>query len=144
VSSTPPGASVEIDGARAGTTPLEAAVSPGSHTVALSLDGYASERSAVTLGGPGETGVLVFTLRPVARPSRPGASPAVRSGTLTISTSPWSRVYLGARLLGTTPLANAALPAGRHTLTLRAPGRADKRIVVTIGADAETRVREVL
>jgi serine/threonine-protein kinase len=144
VSSTPPGASVEIDGVRAGTTPFEAAVSPGSHAVTLSLDGYASERSAVTLGGPGETGVLVFTLRHAARPSRPGASPAARSGTLTISTTPWSRVYLGARLLGTTPLANAALPAGRHTLTLRAPGRADKRIVVTIGADAETRVREVL
>lgn len=144
VTSTPSGAHVEIDGASVGETPLEVSVAPGDHVVALSLDGYADEQSALTLSGPGETGVLVFSLRRPARPVHVGATAAARSGTLTISTTPWSRVYAGARLLGTTPLANASLPAGRHTLTLRAPGRADKRIVVTIAADAETRVREVL
>ena len=149
VSSTPAGATVSIDGIHRGETPLEVSVLPGAHDVALTLDGYSDEASAVTLAEPGETGVLVFSLRRTAR-IRPGGSRvpivanAQRSGTLTISTSPWSRVYLGARLLGTTPLANVALAAGRHTLTLRAPGRPDKQAVVNITADRETRVREVM
>ena len=143
VTSTPAGASVSIDGILRGETPLEANVLPGAHNVAVTLDGYSDEAGAVTLAGQGETGVLVFSLRRSAR-NRPGGANAQRSGTLTISTSPWSRVYLGARLLGTTPLARVSLSAGRHTLTLRAPGRAEKQIAVTISADRETRVREVL
>jgi serine/threonine-protein kinase len=66
------------------------------------------------------------------------------TGRLTISTTPWSEVYLGSRSLGTTPLANVPLPVGSHTVVLRAPGRVERRIRVTIERDRETRVREVL
>jgi serine/threonine-protein kinase len=75
--------------------------------------------------------------------ARPAASHAA-TGRLTISTTPWSEVYLGDRSLGTTPLANVALPVGSHTLVLRAPGRAERRVRVSIERDRETRVREVL
>ncbi len=40
IDSVPPGAIVRIDGAEAGTTPLELDVAPGEHVVELSADGY--------------------------------------------------------------------------------------------------------
>jgi hypothetical protein len=38
-----------------------------------------------------------------------------------VRTLPWSKVFDGARLLGTTPLANVPLAAGAHTLTFVNP-----------------------
>ena len=43
------------------------------------------------------------------------ATPA-RSGRLSINTRPWSDVFHESRALGTTPLGNVRLPAGRVTL----------------------------
>ena len=45
-----------------------------------------------------------------------GPSRNVGVGLLSINTSPWSRVYLGERLLGTTPLGRVSVPAGRLQL----------------------------
>jgi hypothetical protein len=41
-----------------------------------------------------------------------------RPGKLSINTRPWSTVYLGTRVLGTTPLASIAVPRGTLTLKL--------------------------
>jgi serine/threonine-protein kinase len=41
-----------------------------------------------------------------------------KPGKLSINTRPWSTVYLGSRVLGTTPLANIAVPRGTLTLKL--------------------------
>lgn len=51
-------------------------------------------------------------------PSRTVSPVNEGAGWLTLDTSPWSYVYLGARLLGPTPLFEVQLPAG--TVTLRA------------------------
>ena len=48
VTTTPPGASVELDGQRKGQTPLTVAITPGTHQVALRLNGYATTTSRVT------------------------------------------------------------------------------------------------
>ena len=45
------------------------------------------------------------------------ASTQPNAGLLSINTHPWSTVYLGSRLLGSTPLANIQVPRG--TLMLR-------------------------
>lgn len=45
------------------------------------------------------------------------ATPA-GSGTLTLVTTPYAKVYLGRRYLGDTPLFKVSLPAGKHTLKL--------------------------
>jgi serine/threonine-protein kinase len=48
------------------------------------------------------------------KPNRTG--PRKRYGTLRLSTTPWSTVYLKKRKLGITPLADVKLPAGKHRL----------------------------
>ena len=39
-------------------------------------------------------------------------------GTLAINTRPWSKVYIGSRLLGTTPLGGISVPVGSIALRL--------------------------
>jgi serine/threonine-protein kinase len=54
--------------------------------------------------------------------SQPAAStPAIEAGYLSFDSMPWSEVYLGNMLLGTTPLIRVSLPPGRHVLTLKNP-----------------------
>jgi serine/threonine protein kinase len=54
--------------------------------------------------------------------SQPAAStPAIEAGYLSFDSMPWSEVYLGNKLLGTTPLIRVSLPPGRHVLTLKNP-----------------------
>ena len=55
--------------------------------------------------------------RPVAR--RQASRRAAAQGTLSLTASPPGKVYLGRRLLGTTPLRGVRVPAGNHTLHLR-------------------------
>jgi serine/threonine-protein kinase len=60
------------------------------------------------------------TPRPVAASSdapREGAR-ARAQGTLALNTRPWSKAYVGSRLLGTTPFGGVSVPAGSVTLRL--------------------------
>jgi serine/threonine-protein kinase len=54
---------------------------------------------------------------PLEAPSARAAKRETKPGKLSINTRPWSTVYLGSRVLGTTPLANISVP--RSTLTLK-------------------------
>jgi hypothetical protein len=62
-----------------------------------------------------------FELAPQAEPPQPAletrAAARGKLGRLSINTKPWSTVYLGSRVLGTTPLADVAVP--RATLELK-------------------------
>jgi serine/threonine-protein kinase len=139
----PESATVRVDGEERGQTPIAIEIEPGEHEVEVSADGYEPQSAIASLSNANETATLSFVLieEPVVRtgPRRPRPT-----GTLVIATTPWSEVYLGGRRLGTTPLGNVRLPAGRHTLTLRAQGRPPRRHSVTIRADEETRVRLTL
>ena len=64
-----------------------------------------------------------FTLLPpsaplTVSPRREETRRAEHQGTLSINTRPWSTVYLGGRLLGSTPLAAVAVPRGALMLKL--------------------------
>jgi hypothetical protein len=48
-------------------------------------------------------------------PSAQAAAP----GYLSLDSEPWSEVFLGATLLGSTPLMHVPLPPGKHMLTLK-------------------------
>ncbi|MFO0683806.1 MAG: serine/threonine-protein kinase [Sandaracinus sp.] len=141
VTSTPTGASVRLgDRGEVGTTPLEVTLlSPGSWPLRMTLDGYepVDETVTITAGQRLEvTRTLVATAPVVAtgRPGRPGRgprettsgdpppsstapAPASEPGHLSINTRPWSRVFVGSRLLGTTPIGRIDVPSG--TLQLR-------------------------
>lgn len=55
----------------------------------------------------------------VTAPHTPHESSRTRAhGTLAINTRPWSKVYVGSRLLGTTPLGGLSVPVGTVSLRL--------------------------
>ncbi len=127
LSSDPPGAVVYVDGAIMGRTStsvlsLEPLV---SHKVVFKKAGYQIKLMPITLQASEERQVHAVLKR--ARRRRRGES-ASRSGMLhggfgqvTVRTTPWTEVWLGGRLLGTTPLFQVKLPAGVHMFRFKNP-----------------------
>ncbi len=67
--STPPGAAVTVDGRSVGRTPLSGlALRPGSHRLALALDGHESWSGVVDVAA-GQKGRVEVRLRPEAKPA---------------------------------------------------------------------------
>jgi PEGA domain-containing protein len=66
VSSTPPGADIDLDGKSVGTTPADLLVAPGEHTIRISKTGYNSWERKVSANGP--TVELKAELEPVPVP----------------------------------------------------------------------------
>ena len=147
VATSPSGAMVSIGDELLGRSPLDVELASGSHPVEITLEGHEPHRETVEIT-PRAVASLSVSLRALApgttRMSGQRARVPRASGLLTISSTPWSTVFLGSRRLGITPLARVSLPEGRHTLTLRAEGRPPKQRTVVIRAGEETRVREVL
>ena len=78
------------------------------------------------------------TRRPDARPPAPRAP---QYGLLSITTIPWTRVYLGSRELGITPLARLRLPAGTHSLRFVNPRGISVRRAVVVRAGRVNKVK---
>jgi serine/threonine-protein kinase len=125
--SVPPGATIALgDRDDVGTTPLEMGmIEPGTYDVRLTLEGHEAWEGQVTVRA-GERATVTAELER-ARRRRPAARPP---GELSLNTRPWSKVYLGRRLLGTTPLGRVAVPSGTHRLRLvDRDGREHRRTV---------------
>ncbi len=79
VTSSPSGASVTLDGVPSGTTPVSLTVTPGTHTIVLSLAGYQSATRQATLIA-GQTAPVSVALTPITTNQPPvatfGISPA--------------------------------------------------------------------
>lgn len=131
IDSVPPGA-VIVFGNRghAGTTPLEIGiVQPGTYDVRLTLEGHADWTGQVQVAA-GQRAALHAQL---VREERPRERPAVGPpGELSLNTQPWSRVYLGSRLLGTTPLGRVSVPSGTVRLRLVDRDGAEHRRTVRV------------
>ena len=149
IRSEPPGARVVIAGEDRGQTPVDVSLGAGQHSVELTLEDHEPHSDLVLVEAGREASLSVALRRAEAdaeeesRPRRRGRATA-GTGYLSVLTVPWSEVFLGPRRLGVTPLFRVELPAGRHTLTFRSPGRSPMRKSVRIRAGAETRVRESL
>jgi serine/threonine-protein kinase len=106
----PASASVTVNGERIeGSSPLTRDLTPGTHTIVATAAGHQRFEETVEIA-PGAEAVV----RAVLAPLGPAAAPA----TLSINTRPWSKVYVGARLLGTTPIADARVSSGVVRLRL--------------------------
>jgi serine/threonine-protein kinase len=96
-------------------------VPPGPHLVRVTHEGYVPWDSRVELkaGAEAKLEVRLYAARsrPVPVPV-PVASGPAGHGFLSVKTVPWSKVFLGGRSLGTTPLARVRVPAGNHRLDL--------------------------
>lgn len=122
--------SVYIDGQRVGDTPVTTTVSPGSHELRLDAPGYDSLTKHFDLG---ESGEMVLELEPQRRRSTststsisspssssapaPAPSPSATPGHLTLTTQPWTTIYLDGKPLGRTPI-KLTLTPGRHDIQL--------------------------
>jgi serine/threonine-protein kinase len=138
VVSHPPGARVLIGDQRMGVTPMTHFFGEaGTFRVSVERPGF--ERRELTTGPlePGDHRTLDVELHPLAKKRRAAARP---TGTLTVRTVPWSKVYDGARLLGTTPLANVPLATGSHTLKFVNPDLPPQKRSITVGAGEEVRL----
>jgi len=113
VTYSPARARVELDGNLvSGDSPLLIdALDPGEHRVTVTAPRHRPFEEELELGA-GERVDVVANLRPLPR------GPTTPPGRLSINTRPWSKVYVGSRLLGTTPIANARVSSGAVRLRL--------------------------
>ena len=155
--SEPPGATVQIgDRDVPGTTPTAIGdFAVGEYDVVMSLDGFAdwNERVTVREGRPLEvearlrrvavarprgTGPRETTSEMASEPPREAPSAAVAR--ISINTRPWSKVYVGERLLGTTPIGNAEVPSGSVRLRIVDRDGAEHTRAIRVEPGGEERV----
>jgi len=152
VRSEPAGATVELDGERLpGTTPLMAGdLTPGTYPMVVRLDGHETYRSQIAIAR-GEQASVDPRLREVGASRRARRAAAMSTemaaammtapagrGTLSVNTRPWSKVYVGGELLGTTPIGRASVSAGsvRVRLVDRDGNEHQRTVRVDTGEDA--------
>ncbi len=128
VRSTPPGASVEVNGRSEGRTPVSLRNIPlGGHTIVLTRPGYRPERRRVTLSPNRATQTLSVPMRRAERSESPeGPAPARTDtfvGTMLVESRPvGARVFLDGREVGRTPMVLSDVRAGSHVVRLELDG----------------------
>lgn len=170
--STPPGATVRIDGIVTTQTPATIPIGVGTHRLTFESPGLRTEDREIDVDGTQRTMEVAVELRPVTNEpgdvvpgenpqpggqQTPGETPGQHpgnggeqgpdhtprergSGLLSVDTNPWSRVFVGGRSLGETPVLTTRLAAGRHTLTFLVEGRRRVTRSVTIRDGQHTKV----
>jgi len=126
VTSDPPGATVTLNGAPRGETPLDLAGIPeGEATIEVALAGHAPFRTQVRLSA-GESFDLNAPLDPLPASLRVESLPA------------GARIYLDQAFRGEAPVSLSGLAPGEHRLRAELPGHdpAARTIVLAPGADA--------
>jgi hypothetical protein len=113
VTSTPPGATVALDGATKGVTPLTLiGLKPRNYELVISLKGYAPISRTVDLSDATE-GTQAFALKQAF-------------GKLSIVSDPaGAQVIMDGKSSGVTPLKINSLPVGDYALTLKLAGSPD-------------------
>jgi len=69
---------------------------------------------------------------------------AAASGFITVNSDPPGTVFIDGREVGSTPVVEFTVPAGRHTVRVERPGFKTKSESVDVGANATVRKRWVL
>lgn len=62
------------------------------------------------------------------------------NGSLSVNAVPWADVLVDGRAIGTTPLANVAVPIGSHEVLWRHPQLGERRQTVAVKAQSPTRI----
>ena len=158
IDSVPSGARIWVEGrGEVGTTPMELAnLEAREWNLRLTRDGYEVWEDTVELR-TGERlpilGELIRIETPVERPSRPNRprtdettttetpteSPSRAEGRLSVNTRPWSKVYVGQRLLGTTPIGDVEVSAGSVRLRFVDRDGTEHTRTITVPADGQAR-----
>jgi hypothetical protein len=139
--SRPPGARISIDDhALRGATPLRGhTLYPGPHSITVEKNGFQPRQLSVMLA-PGEHRTLEVELRELRAPPKRGRAAPKPSGSLSVRTVPWAKVYEGSRLLGTTPFANVPITAGQHTLKFVNPDLQPMKRTIVVGVGEDVKI----
>jgi hypothetical protein len=117
---------IQENGKLVGTTSADQIMLPaGSHSLEL-VNAALAFRTGITVQiAPGKT-----------------ATPAVSlpNGLVSMNAVPWAEVWLDGKSLGTTPLANIAVPIGTHELVFRHPQLGERRQTLTVTTRTPVRV----
>jgi len=140
LSSTPGGARFYIDGVDifeitnpAGVSYRILSLTPGTHTILLTLDGYRDSSTDLTI-----INGRILTFSPVLEKTTTPSSPPA-TGSLQITTTPdGAAVYVDGGSQGTTPKTIAGLSPGSHTVKLVKAGYIDYQGTVTVQAGQAT------
>ena len=131
IESEPIGASVLVNGAKLGLTPLEIfELELGSYTVRLEMAGYEPEELSAELNADNPRATLSVPLKGEATPQR-------KLGVLRVtSTPPGAQVLLDGKPAGTTPLQKLRARPGERTIRLQKLGFEpwETRIALKAGA----------
>lgn len=138
IETSPPKASLRVDGKPLGLTPQEAELAPGqAHYLLVEKAGFRRIEQELTLG-PGDVKQLVLKLEPLdsKKPPPPPAPVVVAPsppGFLTVNTVPWTKVAVDGEPLGSIPIASKKLTPGTHQLELVNEGAGiDEKRTITI------------
>ncbi len=121
VSSAPSGAEVQIDGKRAGVTPLHIQeISTGSRRISIHMDGYETASAVVDIE-PGRLASVHETLE--------GGS-----GTIKVLVRPWGTIYIDGELHGRDLDVQyvTELSAGQHRITVFHPALGEREQMVDV------------
>lgn len=142
VRTNPPGAEILIDGLPRGKSPVRLRnLAPGPHRVVGRLPGRKETERTVDLQGE-KSQNLRLTL-PRKRNSRGKKNP--KTGFLSVNSVPWTNVTLNGKTMGTTPIINRKIPAGKHVVLLTNPVRnLSKRVEIQVAPGEKIRIREIL
>jgi TonB family protein len=139
IESEPAGASVLINGAKLGLTPLELSeLEMGSYTVLVEKAGYESEELRAELNVESPRASLSVPLRAQARPAPSLATVRV------VSTPPGAQVLLDGKPTGITPLDRLRARPGKRTIRLQMMGFEPWETTVQLEAGASESISAAL
>lgn len=133
VEAAPKGSTVTVNDQKL-VTPATLELTPGKYEVKVSHEGYQTKTKSVRVRAGGEARLDVelraapkargstTRARRVSRAKTAATSPPAGNGRLTLVTDPPGKVYVGGRLLGTTPLRNVSVPSGPLRLRIVVDG----------------------
>ncbi|MDO9325425.1 MAG: PEGA domain-containing protein [Methanoregula sp.] len=137
VSSSPGGASVILDGTNYGQTPGSGSlklnsIGIGEHTVTLTLAGYQTYTTRVT--------VYANTVSEVSGLLQP-TGPKAGVGEVSVSSTPaGANVMIDNNFVGITPLTLKDISAGSHVITIELTGYQDYEVTTAVNAGATSTV----
>ncbi|NMB79007.1 MAG: PEGA domain-containing protein [Methanomicrobiales archaeon] len=167
VISTPPGASVYLDGTYLGSAPLTVPAAAGSHTVRVSQAGYSDQTVTVsvvkdqnlplyitlvatmipepTTVGPTAMKTLTATATPSPAPVITTAPAPAEPGSLALVSRPaGANVYVDGKFAGTAPLRVSSVAAGSHEVLFTLNGYTDFSTTATVRSGESTEITALM
>lgn len=111
-----------------GSTPGPMSIPPGTYSLEIVNDELGFRDRQTVSVAPGEAVSLTV---------------AIPNGRVDINAVPWADIWIDGVAIGQTPLANLALPLGRHEVVFRHPDLGERRETVVVKADGIARVSAI-